>query len=103
MDVSDIFSFFSLGEGKGESGATARGGRSVFIENQKITGGGVSHEGWGARGPRGCLRGIWGGSKYFFSGRKCPPSLRLFDSLRLFSAIQGYFQNIHKTKSHKLS
>ena len=36
------------------------GGSGRFlIENCRR--GGVSEEGWGARGPGGCLRGIWGG------------------------------------------
>ena len=57
------FLFFLLrsGEGKGESGATGREGGSVFL--LKIPGGGgvVSQRGWeGARGPGGCLQGIWG-------------------------------------------
>ena len=43
----------------------------------KIPGGGVSGadgRGRGGRGPRGCLRGNWGGgAKYFLGGPKFPP------------------------------
>ena len=58
MDVSNIFNFFCSGEGKGESGATARGG-SVFL--LEIRGGGVSQGGGGREGPGWCLREFLGG------------------------------------------
>ena len=64
MDVSDIFYFFCSGEGKGESEAPGgRGGGRFFIENPKA--GVVSQE--GGEGQRGCLRGMGGGLKVFFS------------------------------------
>ena len=69
VDVSDIFYFFCSGEGRG-TGATERGGGSVFfIENPRR--GGESPKWGGGREGRECLRGIWGsgGAKYFFSGR----------------------------------
>ena len=57
VDVSEIF--FCSGEGKGESRATGRGGGRFLL---KIPGGGGSPRMWweGARGPGGCLQGIWG-------------------------------------------
>ena len=75
VDVSDIFYFFFCSrEGKGESGATGWG-RSVFeLKIPGGGGGGFCRRGGGARGPGGCLPGIWGrGAKYFFPGPKCPP------------------------------
>ena len=70
VDVSDIFYFFC----SGEPGETEREGGRFFL--LKISGGGGSpRRGWeGARGPGGCLQGIWGnwgggGAKYFFRGR----------------------------------
>ena len=59
VDVSDIFNFFLFREGKGESGATGREGGRFFIESPR-RGGGSPKRGWeGARGPGGCLQGIW--------------------------------------------
>ena len=65
VDVSDIFYFFCLGEGKGESEAPGRwrGGR-VFVENAR-RGGAPSRR--GREGVCGEFRG--GGPKYFFRGR----------------------------------
>ena len=72
MDVSDFF-FFGLGEGKGESGATGTAGGFGFSLKIPGGGGGLPGEGGGGeRGPRGCLRGIWGGGgglNIFFRGR----------------------------------
>ena len=47
VDVSDIFFFFCLGEGNGES--EARGGGGRFLSGQSQEGGG-SPGGWGRRG-----------------------------------------------------
>ena len=72
------FLFFLLRGGEGGVRGDREGGGVGFL--LKIPGGGVSQRGWeGARGPGGCLQGIWrnwgggGGAKYFFSGPKCPP------------------------------
>ena len=66
MDVSDIFYFFRLGGGEGGVlGDRDSGGVGFLL---KIPGGGEG----GARGPRGCLQGIWGGgglNNFFFRGR----------------------------------
>ena len=73
VDVSDIFYFFCLGRGEGESKAPGGGwGRSIFIENPRR---GVSKRGpRGREGVCGELE-IWGGGpKYFFPRPKCPPS-----------------------------
>ena len=66
-DVSDIFYFFSLGRGKGESEASGGRGSSIFIEIPK---GGGSPGGGGAEGPGKCLRriGTWRGGLIFFFG-----------------------------------
>ena len=69
MDVSDIFHFFLLREGKRDSGAP---GVDFVL---KIPGGGLQDE--RAEGPGAAAHwGIWGGggSKYSFSAPKCPPS-----------------------------
>ena len=62
VDVSEIFYYFCLGEGKGKSGATGRGGagRSLL----KITGGrgGLEGEGGGGRRVR---EGVSGGLNFF--------------------------------------
>ena len=74
MDVSDIFYFFCLGEGKGARGARKGfGGVSILL---KIPGGGGSprREEGGGRGTWRVSAGSLGGAKYFFSGLKCPPS-----------------------------
>ena len=68
-----LFIFLIGGREGAVRGARKGGGRFSL----KISGGrGVSQEGGGwARGPGGCLRGIWGGGAIFFSsGPKCPPS-----------------------------
>ena len=70
MDVSDIFKFFCLGRGKGESEAKGGWGVDFLL---KIPGGG-SPGGRGAKGPGGCLGelGNWGGgglNVFFFRGR----------------------------------
>ena len=68
MDALDIFYFFCSGEGKGKSGATGRGGGSVFlIENPRR---GVSQRG-GARGP-GVSAGNLGGVNIFFGAEMTP-------------------------------
>ena len=74
-DVSDIFNFFLLGgRGGGVRGDREGGGGSVFYSKSQ-EGGRVSQEGGGARGPGGCLPGIfWGGLNIFFRGLKCPPT-----------------------------
>ena len=73
-DVSDIFYFFLLGEGKGESEAAGRGvGLDILLKIPE--GGGGLQLGRRAReGVCGEL-GIWGGGglNFFFSGPKCPP------------------------------
>ena len=46
VDVSDIFYFFCSGEGKGESGATWRGGW-LFIESPRRSPGNRVGEGFG--------------------------------------------------------
>ena len=72
VDVSDIFYFFCSGEEKGESKASGRRRRSVFLLNIRGGGGcrlpGPGGGGWSSRrrglegeGPGGCLRGICGG------------------------------------------
>ena len=76
MDVSDIFYFFRLGEGKGESEAPGWGRGSVFfIENPRR---GVLPGKGGGRGEAAgrVSVGNWvvGGAKYFFSALKFPPS-----------------------------
>ena len=74
-----FFIFFCLGEGKGESEAPGAGGGGDIV--LKIPGGGGGLPGgWrrGGEGPGGCLRGIGGGAKYFFSGPKFPPRLPFF-------------------------
>ena len=59
MDISDIFNFFLLGEGEGESEESQEGGEA----------------GRGREGVCGKL-GNWGGGViFFFSGLKCPPRL----------------------------
>ena len=68
MDVSDIFNFFLLGGGEGESEAPGGGGAFFLIENP-TRGGGFP----GGKGPRG-REGIgefWGGGglNIFFRGR----------------------------------
>ena len=57
VDISDIFNFFSSGEGKGESEAPRQGGGRSFIENPRR----FFLERGGAKGPGRCLRGIRGG------------------------------------------
>ena len=68
-DVSDIFYFFLLGEGKGESEAAGRGAVRYFIDNPRRGGGSPG----GAKGPGGCLRRIGdlggGGLNIFVRGR----------------------------------
>ena len=71
MDVSDIFYFFLLGEGKGESEAPGGGeGGRYFIENPR----GGSPGGWGQGGGRAGRvfaenLGGGGGANFFFRGR----------------------------------
>ena len=66
VDVSDIFYFFCLGEGKGEVRGAGRGRGTILIKNSRR---GVSR-GRGGEGPGACLRGIWGGGGVnFFRGR----------------------------------
>ena len=70
VDVSDIFIFFCLGEGKGESEAPGGWGGGFF--NVKSQEGGGSPE-WVGAGPGGCLRAIWGGGlNIFFFGAEIP-------------------------------
>ena len=66
MDVSDIFTFCCSAEGKGESGATRRGG-SVFLltENPGGGGGGSPRKGGGGGG----WEGVCGELGFFFRGR----------------------------------
>ena len=67
--------FFLLGGGEGDSSRRQEEGGGWFL--LKIPGGGVSRAGGGAQGRwGGRVFGNWGegGSKYFFSGPKCPPS-----------------------------
>ena len=69
MDVSDIFYFFSSGERKGESGAREREGGRFFFGKSQEGGGGPRRRWEGARGPGGCLQGIfWGGGGGLNSG-----------------------------------
>ena len=73
MDVSDIFYFFCLGEGKGESGATGRGGGSVFLLKIPEGGGASPTRGGGRDGVGRVFAGNWGGgAKYFFFGAEMP-------------------------------
>ena len=85
-DVSDIFYFFLLGEGEGRvRGRREGGGCRFFIENPR--GGGGSRRGRGAGRVSAANWGSWGGggTKYFFSGPKCPPSCLLV----FFPALSG--------------
>ena len=79
VDVSDIFSCSGKGKGKGKGGVPWRQeGAGVSFLLKILGGGGCSHE-RGGEGPGGCLRENWGGgggAKYFFSGPKCPPSIK---------------------------
>ena len=74
MGISDIFYFFSARgiEAKGGIRGDREGVVSVLMKSHK-GGGGVSRRGGkGARGPGGCLRGIWGGGGlniFFVRGR----------------------------------
>ena len=61
MDVSDIFYFFCLGEGKGEVRGARRGRGAIFIENPRRRGGSPGQVGTEEGGAGGCLQGIWGG------------------------------------------
>ena len=72
VDVSDIFYFFCSREGKGESEAPGGGGGRFFIENPRRRGG--LPRGWGRGAGRVFAGNGGGGSKYFFSGAKFPPS-----------------------------
>ena len=72
VDISDIFYLFSArGRARGIRGDRERGCR-FSIENPR---GGISEEkggggGEAAKGPGGCLQGIWGGGlNIFFRGR----------------------------------
>ena len=73
--------FFSAGEGKGKSGATGREGVGFFFL-LRIQGEGVFQERGGDGGGRGSAANLGGGGKYFFSGPKCPPSLRRAPKIR---------------------
>ena len=89
VDVSDIFYFFPLGEGKGESEAPGGGGARFFNGKSQEGGGGgrlrVGGRG-GARGREGVCREFGGGgAKSFFSGPKFPP--------RSGSAMEGVGEN----------
>ena len=71
VGVSDIFYFFLFGGGEG---GVRGAGRTISFENPR-RGGLLAGGRGGGEGPGGCLREIWGGgSKYFFSGPKFPPS-----------------------------
>ena len=56
-----FFIFICSGVGKGESGATGRGGVQFFIESPRKGGGGLSHEGRGGGGREGVCRELGGG------------------------------------------
>ena len=73
MDVSDIFYFFCSGEGKGESGATGRGGCRFLLKIPGKGGGGLP--GGGGEGAGRVSAGHLGGRglNIFFGGPKCPP------------------------------
>ena len=66
VDVSDIFNFFLLGEGKGESGAPGAGGGRFFIESPR-KGAGVSRR--PGRVELGKVLGGGGGLNIVFRGR----------------------------------
>ena len=70
VDVSDIFYFFLLGEGRGNLRRQDRGGGGIGFLLKIPGGGGVSKE---AEGPGGCLWRIRnlgvGGLNIFFRGR----------------------------------
>ena len=85
QNLSGIFCMFSAwGSWKRESGATERGGGSVFFfENSRRGGGGLPRGERGGEGPGGCLQRIWGGEgKIFFFGLKCPPRNQRYTELR---------------------
>ena len=72
MDVSDIFFVFLLGGGEGGVRGAGRGRGTIFIENPRRGGGGVSQArgGRGARGREGvCGEFGEGGLNIFFRGR----------------------------------
>ena len=77
--------FFGSGEGKGEYGATGRGGGRGVVFLLKIPrGGGVSRNGGGGESREGVC-GEFEGGCIFFWGPKCPPrtTLTLFNFFRL--------------------
>ena len=71
VDVSDIFYFFSSGEGKRESGAIGRGGgRFLLLKVPGGGGGGFFQEGGGSEGARSLSAGNLGrGLNILFRGR----------------------------------
>ena len=78
VEVSDIFYFiFLLGEGEGGVRGARRCGGRFFIKNPR---GGGALGGEGPRGREGVCGELgnfgWGAAKYFFSGPKCPASLK---------------------------
>ena len=84
LRVGGHFGFFfsARGRGRGEYEATGRGVCVGFL--LKIPGeGGLQERGEGARGPGGCLRGIFlgGGGIIFFFGAEIPTKLNLFGLL----------------------
>ena len=89
MDVSDIFYFFSSGEGKGESGATGRGrGSAFFIENPRRGGGG----GEGAATVSARNFGGGGGLNIFFRGRNA----------RQVGMWLIYWLSLHRPSGHEI-
>ena len=92
VDVSDRFYCFCSGRGKGESGATGRGGVVGLL--LKIQGGGGGSPGrGGGRGVERVSAANWGiggggGAKYFLSGPKRPPSMGQWISERELKTIQ---------------
>ena len=73
---SDIFYFCLLGGGERGVRGARRGADDFLL---KIPGGEGS-PGRVGEGLGGCLRGIWGGLIFFFSGPKFPPSIQTLSS-----------------------
>ena len=71
MDVWDIFYFFLLGEGQGESESPGRGGGRFFLVKFPGKGGILPREGVGGGGQEGVCGEFWGGGELdvFFRAR----------------------------------
>ena len=84
MDVSDIFYFFLLGEGKRRvQGARSRAVGRFFVENARRGGGVFQERGGGGEGPGGFLQRIMGGGgglNFFFRGRNSHQVFKYFEN-----------------------